>query len=57
VNNHGGFGRWGFVEVTNPTLVKDILDAAIASLYADGPILGPHDVLDYDEVTRYASAR
>jgi len=44
-------------KVTNPTLVKDTLAAAITSLYADGPILGPADLLDYDEVTRYAAAR
>ena len=46
VNNHGGFGRWGYVEITNPTLIKDDLDAAIAALYADAPIIGDPDLLD-----------
>jgi len=55
VNNHGGFGRWGYIEITDPTLIKDDLDAAIESLYADMPIIGPADLLDYDEVTHYAS--
>ncbi len=57
VNNHGGFGRWGYVEITNPALIKDDLNAAMNSLYADGPILGPADALDFDEVTLHATAR
>lgn len=32
VNNHGGFGRWRFVEVTDPWDAKNILRAAMADL-------------------------
>lgn len=46
VNNHGGFGRWGYVEITDPTQIKPDLDAAITALYADGPIIGDPDLLD-----------
>ena len=46
VNNHGGFGRWGYVEITDPKLIKPDLDAAIAALYADAPIIGDPDLLD-----------
>jgi len=46
VNNHGGFGRWGYVEITDPTLIKPDLDVAIAALYADAPIIGDPDLLD-----------
>lgn len=46
VNNHGGFGRWGYVEITDPTLIKTDLDAAITALYADKPIIGDPDLLD-----------
>ena len=43
VNNNGGYGRWGYVEVHNPLIEKHILDAAIDALYADEPIIGlPH---------------
>jgi type III restriction enzyme len=54
VNNHGGFGRWGYVEITTMLGVRDRLSEAIASLYADAPIVGDPDLLDYDEVTRGA---
>ena len=46
VNNHGGFGRWGYVEITNPNLIRNDLDAAIAALYRDEPIIGDPDLLD-----------
>jgi type III restriction enzyme len=46
VNNHGGFGRWGYVEITNPLDIKPALDDAIHALYADGPIIGDPDLLD-----------
>ncbi len=46
VNNHGGFGRWGYVEITNPLDIKPALDDAIRALYADGPIIGDPDLLD-----------
>jgi type III restriction enzyme len=34
--------------------VRDRLSEAIDSLYADDPIVGDPDLLDYDEVTRGA---
>lgn len=37
VNNHGGFGRWGFIEITDITHARESLDAAIDRLYADAP--------------------
>ncbi|NLH69120.1 MAG: DEAD/DEAH box helicase family protein [Brooklawnia sp.] len=52
VNNHGGFGRWGYVELTDITTALDRLREAIDSLYADGPIIGDPDLLDYAEVNR-----
>ena len=54
VNNHGGFGRWGYVEVTNMATVRDDLNAAIEALYADKPITGDPDLLDYTEVNHGA---
>jgi type III restriction enzyme len=57
VNNHGGFGRWGYTEVTDPTQIRPHLDAAIANLYADGPLIGDPDLLDFNEVTSHAAAR
>ena len=57
VNNHGGFGRWGFVEITDPTLITPDLEAAIEALYADRAIIGDPDLLDFTEVTRHAPAR
>ena len=46
VNNHGGFGRWGYVEITDPLDIKPALADAIQALYADGPIIGDPDLLD-----------
>ena len=40
VNNHGEYGRWGYVEVHNPLQDMALLDTAIDNLYADGPITG-----------------
>ncbi|MFD2093422.1 BPTD_3080 family restriction endonuclease [Blastococcus deserti] len=54
VNNHGGFGRWGYVEITTMLGVRERLSEAIDLLYADAPIIGDPDLLDYDEVTRGA---
>jgi type III restriction enzyme len=34
VNNHGGFGRWGFVEVTDPWDAKRVIRAALAQCLA-----------------------
>ena len=48
VNNHGGFGRWGYVEMTDPLQFKRLLAEAIQALYGDHPIIGDPDLLDYD---------
>jgi type III restriction enzyme len=47
VNNHGGFGRWGYIEITEMWGVRDTLNAAIDNLYSDSPIIGDPDVLDF----------
>ena len=57
VNNHGDFGRWGYLEVTSMTSAFAQLREAIANLYADRAIVGDPDLLDYmerDEVRRGA---
>ena len=43
VNYHGGWGRWGFIEITNIDTADAVLDGAIRSLYADGPVTGLSD--------------
>lgn len=48
VNNHGGLGRWGYVEITTMVGVQHLLGDAIDALYADAPIIGDPDVLDYE---------
>lgn len=56
VNNHGGFGRWGYLEITDPTTAKADLDAAIEGLYADGPVTGDPELTDiHERRTRAAS--
>lgn len=40
VNNHGGFGRWGYTEVKDMDAAAALLDKAIADVYADGPMTG-----------------
>jgi len=46
VNNHGGFGRWGYVEFTSiGDLFGQVKDATTA-LYDDAPIIGDPDLLD-----------
>lgn len=41
VNNHGGYGVWGYVEVgENPATFKHHIDRAIEDLYNDGPVTG-----------------
>ena len=37
VNNHGGFGRWAFIEITDPTDVLGPLAEAIARVRAPAP--------------------
>ena len=46
VNNHRGFGRWGYTELKDPNTFKAGLDQAIRLLYQDGPIIGDPDLLD-----------
>ncbi len=46
VNNHGGFGRWGYLEITDKTTARDVLLEACRDLYADAPIVGDPDLLD-----------
>lgn len=48
-NNHGGLGRWGYLEITDMTTAKSDLDQAIELLYADGPIAGSGDRADFRE--------
>ncbi|WP_345312388.1 BPTD_3080 family restriction endonuclease [Gordonia alkaliphila] len=54
VNNHGAFGVWGYVEVTEMVSAPEKLNQAISSVYADDPIIGDPDVLDYPEERRGA---
>jgi len=55
VNNDGGFGRWGYIEITSMNSVKQALAEAIANLYADAPIIGDPDLLDYQNNDRGVS--
>lgn len=48
VNNHGGFGRWGYIEMTSPLEFKIRLAEAIQLLYGDQPVIGDPDLLDFD---------
>jgi|APMI01.1.fsa_nt_gi type III restriction enzyme len=54
VNNHGGFGRWGYLEITDIVAAKSSLVTAIDALYADLPITGDPDLLETNEVHRGA---
>lgn len=47
VNNHDGFGRWGYVEIKDLNGLRGVLNDAIDNLYAEAPIVGDPDVLDY----------
>jgi type III restriction enzyme len=47
VNNHRGFGRWGYVEITTMTDLFGQVRDAIDALYADAPITGDPELLDY----------
>ncbi|EME63696.1 BPTD_3080 family restriction endonuclease [Amycolatopsis decaplanina] len=49
VNNHRGFGRWGFIEMRDPLTFKVHLAEAIQALYGDLPIIGDPDLLDFSE--------
>jgi type III restriction enzyme len=56
VNNHGGFGRWGYVEITSMVGVRDRLRESIRLLYDDAPIIGDPDLLDFAERWRDRAA-
>ncbi|MCU4187224.1 DEAD/DEAH box helicase family protein [Acidiferrimicrobium sp. IK] len=47
VNNHGGFGRWGYVEITSMLGADIALSDAIEALRADAPITGDPERIDY----------
>ena len=47
VNNHGGFGRWGYIEITSMEALRAQVDDAITQLYDDAPIIGDPDLLDF----------
>ena len=44
VNNHGGYGRWGYDEISSMAIVASRLDTAIQNLYADGTVTGLRDI-------------
>nr|WP_226995796.1 restriction endonuclease [Gordonia phthalatica] len=46
INNHGGFGVWGYVEITEMVTAGDVLNEAITSVYTGEPIIGDPDLLD-----------
>ncbi|UKA63756.1 BPTD_3080 family restriction endonuclease [Arthrobacter sp. FW306-04-A] len=48
VNNHGGFGRWGYIEMTDPLAFRIRLVEAIELLFGDASIIGDPDLLDFD---------
>jgi len=50
VNNHGGFGGWGYTEMTKPQEFRARLAEAIELLYADAPITGDPDRLDIEDL-------
>ena len=50
VNNHNGFGRWGYVEITTMIGVRQTLAEAIRALYDAAPIIGDPDLLDFTAV-------
>jgi type III restriction enzyme len=44
VNNHGGYGRWGYCELTDPSRFRQDLDTAISALQAGigaSAVVGP----------------
>jgi hypothetical protein len=51
VNNHGGFGRWSFCELRDPTRAKLEFAPAIAALYADRGVCDIRDPDDQPEVS------
>lgn len=57
VNNHGGFGRWGYIEMTNPNNFKVQIADAIKALCDDEPIIGDPELLDFTDTGSDRSAR
>ena len=57
VNNHGGFGRWGYIEMTDPINFKASITEAIQALYEDAPIIGDPELLDFNATDSDRSAR
>lgn len=57
VNNHGGFGRWGYIEIKDPNSFKVRIAEAIQTLYDDEPIIGDPELLDFNETGIDRSAR
>jgi len=51
VNNHAGFGRWGYVEITEMHTVRSRLTEAIELLNADAHIVGDPDLIDVINVS------
>ena len=47
VNNHGGFGRWGYIELGKDGVddAEHVLGEALTQLRADSPIIGDADLL------------
>ena len=52
VNNDGGFGRWGYVEIISMIDLRQQIQAAIDSLHADGAVIGDTDLQDLTEESR-----
>ena len=49
VNNHGGFGRWGYIEMTDPLAFKARLSRCDpGACTATTPIIGDPDLLDFE---------
>lgn len=46
VNNHGGFGVWGYIEISSMVDVSAALRDAIERLYAGDPIVGDYTRLE-----------
>lgn len=57
VNNHGGFGRWGYIEMTRPDQFKVRLADAIQALCEDKPIIGDPELLDFTLTGNARSSR
>jgi type III restriction enzyme len=43
VNNHGGYGRWGYIEIKDMPSAEARVKDAIENLYADGAVTGLRD--------------